>query len=61
MVMMSEEGDMDMIKGRPMIDSGEHTPSDQSPGSLAPTPLVIYSEPLKRILEEKELDIDDDD
>ncbi|XP_021293884.1 uncharacterized protein LOC110423816 [Herrania umbratica] len=40
MVMMSEEGDMDMIKGRPMIDSGERTPSDQSPSSLAPTPLA---------------------
>ncbi|KAE8713768.1 putative Ubiquitin-specific protease 20 [Hibiscus syriacus] len=60
MVMMSEEGDMDMIKGRPMIDDGENTPS-QSPACLVPTPLVICSEPLKRILEEQELEKYDDD
>ncbi|KAK8490675.1 hypothetical protein V6N13_046926 [Hibiscus sabdariffa] len=53
MVMMSEEGYMDMIKGRPMIDNGDNTPSE-SPASLVPTPLVICSEPLKRILEEQE-------
>ncbi|XVF13630.1 hypothetical protein REPUB_Repub08aG0224100 [Reevesia pubescens] len=61
MVMMSEEGEMDMIKGRPMIDNGEQSPSTESPASLVATPLVIYSEPLKRILEEQELEIEDDD
>ena len=62
MVMMTEEGDMDMIKGRPMIDNGEHT-SSESPVSLAPTPLalVIYSETLKQFLEEQELEIENDD
>ncbi|KAK9006175.1 hypothetical protein V6N11_035220 [Hibiscus sabdariffa] len=55
MVMMSEEGYMDMIKGRPMIDNGDNTPSE-SPASLVPSPLVICSEPLKRILEEQELE-----
>ncbi|XWS49258.1 hypothetical protein CRYUN_Cryun13aG0148500 [Craigia yunnanensis] len=53
MVMTSEEGYMDMIKGRPMIVNGEHTPSE-SPASLVPTPLVIYSKPLNRIMEEQE-------
>ena len=60
MIMMSEEGEMDMIKGRPMIGNGEFTPSE-SPASLVPTPLVIYSEPLKRILEEQDLEIETDD
>ncbi|KAE8690256.1 putative Ubiquitin-specific protease 20 [Hibiscus syriacus] len=60
MVMMSEEGDMDMIKGRPMIDNGENTPCE-SPACLVPTPLLICSEPLKRILEEQELQKYDDD
>ncbi|XVF11047.1 hypothetical protein REPUB_Repub07fG0235800 [Reevesia pubescens] len=59
MVMMNEEGEMDMIKGRPMIDNGEHTPSE-SPASWVPSPLVIYSEPLKRIMEEEEVEKDDD-
>ncbi|XVE65302.1 hypothetical protein DITRI_Ditri07aG0169900 [Diplodiscus trichospermus] len=62
MVMMSEEGEMDMIKGRPMIDNGEQTPCESpASSSLAPTPLVIYSEPLKRILEEQELETEEDD
>ena len=60
MVMMSEEGYMDMIKGHPMIDNGEETPSE-SLASLVPTPLVKYSEPLKRILEEQDLEIETDD
>ncbi|OMO77303.1 hypothetical protein CCACVL1_15101 [Corchorus capsularis] len=59
MGMMSEEGYMDMIKGRPMIDCEEHTPSE-SP-ALVPTPQVIISKPLKRIMEEQELEKDDDD
>ncbi|XP_022772145.1 uncharacterized protein LOC111314793 [Durio zibethinus] len=56
----NQEGEMDMIKGCPIIDNGKRTPSE-SPASLVPNPLVIYSEPLKRILEEQELEIDDDD
>ncbi|XP_022756361.1 uncharacterized protein LOC111304108 [Durio zibethinus] len=60
MVMINQEGEMDMIKGCPIIDNGKRTPSE-SPASLVPNPLVIYSEPLKRILEEQELEIDDDD
>ncbi|XP_022738396.1 uncharacterized protein LOC111291081 [Durio zibethinus] len=58
LVMVNEEGHMDLIKGRPMIDNGDHTPCD-SPAPLAPTPIVIYSEPLRRILEEQELEKDD--
>ncbi|XVF52350.1 hypothetical protein PTKIN_Ptkin05aG0011700 [Pterospermum kingtungense] len=60
MVMMSEEGYMDMIRGRSLIDNGEQTPSE-SPASLAPTPQLIYSEPLKRILEEQDQELEDDD
>ncbi|GMI63902.1 hypothetical protein HRI_000059500 [Hibiscus trionum] len=52
MVMMGEEGYMDMIRGRSMIDNGDNTPCE-SP-ALVPTPLVICSEPLKRILEDQE-------
>ncbi|XVF51986.1 hypothetical protein PTKIN_Ptkin04bG0228700 [Pterospermum kingtungense] len=61
MVMMNEEGYMDMIKGRPLIDIGDYTPSN-SPAFLVPTPLTrLYSEPLRKILEEQEREIDDDD
>ncbi|KAK8690995.1 hypothetical protein V6N13_074516 [Hibiscus sabdariffa] len=58
-VMMSEKGEMDMIKGRPMINNGENTPGE-SPASV-PTPLLICSEPLRRILEDQELEKYDDD
>ncbi|KAK8578850.1 hypothetical protein V6N13_142126 [Hibiscus sabdariffa] len=58
-VMMSEKGEMDMIKGRPMIDNGDNTPGE-SPASV-PTPLLICSEPLRRILEEQELQLYDAD
>lgn len=49
--MMNEEGEVDMIRGRPMIDNflGE------SPASLVPTPRLIISKELKEILEREKL------
>lgn len=49
--MMNEEGEADMIRGRPMIDNflGE------SPASLVPTPRLIISKELKEILEKEKL------
>ena len=48
-VMMNEEGEVDMIKGRSLI----HTSTENTPGeslaSSAPSPLLIIAEHLKKI------------
>lgn len=51
MVMMNEEGEVDMIRGRPMIDNFP----GESPASLVPTPRLIISKELKEILEKEKL------
>lgn len=49
--MMNEEGEVDMIRGRPMIDNFP----GESPASLVPTPRLIISKELKEILEKEKL------
>jgi len=49
MVMMNEEGGVDMIRGRPLIDNFP----GESPASLVPSPQLIISKELKEILEKE--------
>ncbi|KDP34307.1 hypothetical protein JCGZ_12655 [Jatropha curcas] len=51
MVMMNENGEADMIRGQPMINSGEFTPSE-SPASFIPTPELMISDGWNEILNE---------
>lgn len=52
MVMINEEGDVDLIK-----QSAASTPAD-SPAPFWPTPRLMVSEKLDRILEEEEQETD---
>ncbi|CAB4279196.1 unnamed protein product [Prunus armeniaca] len=56
MVMMNEEGEVDMIKGRPMIDSDSAV--GESPASLLPTPMIC--DHLKGILKKRAQDLHQD-
>lgn len=56
MVMMKEDGEVDMIKGRPMIDSDSAV--GESPPSLLPTPMIC--DPLKGILKKRAQDLHQD-
>ncbi|KAK0589315.1 hypothetical protein LWI29_012526 [Acer saccharum] len=59
-VMINEEGGVDMIRGWPlMTDNGDSTPGE-SPASLVPTPQLMISERLKEILEENEHEEDNE-
>ncbi|KAM7259706.1 hypothetical protein ACFE04_015447 [Oxalis oulophora] len=57
MVIMNEDGDVDMIRSRSLIDHEEELTSDQSP-ALVPTPILLISKGLKQNLKEK---VDDDE
>ncbi|KAK9087981.1 hypothetical protein Syun_030375 [Stephania yunnanensis] len=52
-VMMNNEGEVEMIKVRPMIDNGEMM-ATESPATLPIVPKVIISEKLKELLRPKE-------
>lgn len=49
--MMNENGEADMIRAQPMINSANSTPGE-SPASLIPTPQLMISDNLKEILNE---------
>ncbi|KAL5550961.1 hypothetical protein UlMin_001137 [Ulmus minor] len=53
LVVMNEDGQVDMIKGQPIIDSGGSTPAGDSPALLLPPPELIISDKLKGILKER--------
>ncbi|KAI5327591.1 hypothetical protein L3X38_026987 [Prunus dulcis] len=58
MVMMNEEGEVDMIKGRPMIDSDSAV--GESPASLLSTPQLMICDHLKGILKKRAQDLHQD-
>ncbi|GMP95502.1 hypothetical protein CsSME_00044525 [Camellia sinensis var. sinensis] len=53
MVMMNEDGEVDMIKGRSLIDNVDPNTPEESPVSSAPTPTLIIAEHLKRIFKQR--------
>ncbi|KAL3497802.1 hypothetical protein ACH5RR_040534 [Cinchona calisaya] len=53
MVKMNEDGEVDMIRGRSRIDSVESTPGDDSSYFVAPSPKVIFSEQIKKLLKQR--------
>ncbi|XP_052170677.1 uncharacterized protein LOC127786932 [Diospyros lotus] len=53
MVMINDEGEVDMIQGQPLINNMEVPPAG-SPASSAPTPKLIVADHLKRIFKQKD-------
>ncbi|XAR70633.1 hypothetical protein NMG60_11027547 [Bertholletia excelsa] len=52
MVMMNEEGEVDMIRGKSFVDSVENTPA-QSPASSLPSPTVTIAEHLRKLFKQR--------
>lgn len=57
MVMMNEDGEVDMIKGRSMIENMDSV-VEESPASSLPTPQILISDHLKEILKKQAQDQD---